>query len=232
MSQVISNGVCGVLFDCDGVLVDSEPITNAVLRTMLHELGWAISAQECIELFIGRALRDQRELIFEHSSVWITEDWLAEFRTRRDAQLRAQLQAIEGAAAAVRAAADRFDSRIACATGADLGKATMQLEMTGLLPLFAGQLYSGMDQPRSKPAPDVYLAAAAGIGIDPATALVIEDTVSGVRAGVAAGATVLGFCPGGPAHTSPETLRAAGAQHTFSHMDQLAELLGCLTPQQ
>jgi len=217
--------VDGVLFDCDGVLVDSEPLTNAVLREMLQEMGWDISEQECIERFVGRALKDCWEPILQHTGVRITEEWLAGFRARRDERLRADLTAIPGSLQAVQAVAERFPGRIALATGADLGKARMQLDMTGILPLFEGRLFSGMDQPRSKPAPDVYLAAAAALGVDPARCVVVEDTVPGVTAGVAAGATVLGFCPQGPTASTPETLLAAGASRTFASMEQLPGLI-------
>lgn len=214
----------GVLFDCDGVLVDSEPLTNGVLRDMLHELGWPISAEECVRIFIGRALKDQWPVILEHTGVRIDESWIAEFRARRDERLRLHLTAIPGAYEAVAAAASVFDGRVACATGADLAKATMQLEVTGIAPLFGDRVFSGMDQPRSKPAPDVYLAAAKALEIDPADALVVEDTVSGVIAGVAAGATVIGLSAGGPASTDPEELLAAGASRVCAEMSQVSEL--------
>jgi len=215
----------GVLFDCDGVLVDSEPVTNGVLREMLHELGWPLSEEECIRLFIGRALGDEWELILEHTGFRITPGWIGEFRRRRDERLRTHLGAIPGAPEAVDAASILFGGRIACATGADLAKARMQLSLTGLAPLFGDKVFSGMDQPRSKPAPDVYLAAAAAIGIDPRRALVVEDTVSGTTAGVAAGATVLGFSAGGPTSTAPERLLRAGAARVFASMEELPGLL-------
>ena len=89
---------------------------------------------------------------------------------------------------------------------------------------------SGMDQPRSKPAPDVYLAAAVALGIHPADALVVEDTVSGVTAGVAAGATVIGVSTGGPASTSPGELLAAGAVRVCGSMSEVAELIAECEP--
>lgn len=225
ITATASGGFDGVLFDCDGVLVDSELITNGVLREMLHELGWAISAEDCIRLFIGRALKDEWEVILDRTGFRITDEWIARFRERRDERLRAELSAIPGAREAVAAASERFAGRIAVATGADLPKARMQLELTGLAPLFGDRVLSGMDQPRSKPAPDVYLAAAAAICIDASRAIVVEDTVSGTTAGVAAGATVLGFSPEGPTRTAPDALRAAGAVAVFTHMDELPALI-------
>ena len=94
-----------------------------------------------------------------------------------------------------------------------------------MAPFFGEHVYSGMECARSKPAPDVYLAAAAGLGIDPSQAAVIEDTVTGVTAGVAAGATVFGYCPGGPISSTRENLLAAGATAVFTDMAQLPGLL-------
>jgi beta-phosphoglucomutase-like phosphatase (HAD superfamily) len=211
-----------VLFDCDGVLVDSESITNGVLRTMLHELGWPISADDCFRLFVGRALRDETAIITAHTGFVVTEEWLLDFRLRRNAALVASLEPIPGAVAAVHEISTLTGGMIACASGADLGKVRLQLRKVGLDEVFAGKMFSGMDQRRSKPAPDVYLAAAASLGIDPARAAVVEDTVPGVTAGVAAGATVFGFCPpDSPAHHPPQVLLDAGAAHIFTAMADL-----------
>lgn len=215
----------GVLFDCDGVLVDSELITNSTLREMLRELGWDVSAEECLRLFIGRALKDEWRVIQEHTGFRIDEAWLASFRARRDERLRASVTAIPGALEAVAWASDRFGGRIACASGADRPKIEMQLGVAGLAELFGNRVFSGMETPRSKPAPDVYLAAAAALGMDPATALVVEDTVAGVTSGVAAGATVLGFSSEGPVSTPADALLAAGAVRVFTRMSDLPALI-------
>jgi HAD superfamily hydrolase (TIGR01509 family) len=216
-----------VLFDCDGVLVDSESITNGVLRSMLHELGWPISAEDSFRLFVGRALRDETAIITAHTGFVVTEDWLLDFRDRRNEALEASLEPIPGAVAAVHEINTLTGGMIACASGADLGKVRLQLRKAGLDAIFAGKMFSGMDQPRSKPAPDVYLAAAASLGVDPVRAAVVEDTVPGVTAGVAAGATVFGFCPpASPAHQPPKALLDAGATHTFTAMAHLPALIG------
>lgn len=216
-----------VLFDCDGVLVDSETITNGVLRVMLHELGWPIGVEECVDRFIGRALSDEFDVIEEHTGVRPDQAWLLEFRARRNAALAADLQPIDGAVRAVTSIAAAFDGRTACASGADRAKIELQLTKVGLADAFGEHVYSGMETPRSKPAPDVYLAAAAGLGVDPRACAVVEDTVAGVTAGVTAGATVFAFAPGGLVSTSPEALAAAGATRVFTSM---AELPGLLSP--
>jgi HAD superfamily hydrolase (TIGR01509 family) len=211
-----------VLFDCDGVLVDSEPLTNGVLRHMLAEAGWAMSAEDCMRFFIGKAVRDERAVIEARTGQALTEDWLAEFRERRNQALRAGLEVIPGAHAAVAAAHAHTRQRIACASGADRFKVEMQLTKVGLMDYFDGFIFSGHEMARSKPAPDVYLAAALHLQAAPAQCLVIEDSVTGVQAGMAAGATVWAYCPQ-PEHGA--ALRAAGASHLFGHMADLPELL-------
>lgn len=100
-----------VLFDCDGVLVDSEPITNGVLRQMLAEAGWALSQAECEELFVGRTVRDQRARIERETGQALTDAWMRAFYARRDLRLRAELQPVPGALDAVIAAHRRTGAR-------------------------------------------------------------------------------------------------------------------------
>ena len=212
-----------ILFDCDGVLVDSEPITNGVLCAMLNEAGWAISPQDCMEIFIGKTVRSEAARIQAHTGKPLTDAWMAAFYKRRNVRLEAELQAIDGALDAVAAVHARLGGRIACASGADRYKVEMQLQKVGLAPYFAGRVFSGHEMPATKPAPDVYLAAAAALQVAPARCAVVEDTVTGVTAGVAAGATVFAYAP----LDDGAALRAAGAQHVFRSMAQLPELLGC-----
>lgn len=214
-----------VLFDCDGVLVDSEPITNGVLCQMLGEAGWALTPEQCMATFIGKTVRSEAARIEAHTGRPLTDAWMAEFYARRNARLVAELQPIDGAIEAVRAVHALLGGRIACASGADRQKVEMQLAQVGLAPYFAGRVFSGHEMPASKPAPDVYLAAAAAVGVAPARCLVVEDTVTGVAAGVAAGATVLGYHPGSAGHSPAQALRAAGAVHVLGDMRALAGYL-------
>jgi len=108
-----------VLFDCDGVLVDSEPITNGVLREVLNESGWALTQAECMQIFIGKAVRDERARIEAETGKPFTEDWLQAFYARRNVRLLAELQAVQGAVEAVTAIHQHVAGRIACASGAD-----------------------------------------------------------------------------------------------------------------
>jgi HAD superfamily hydrolase (TIGR01509 family) len=215
-----------VLFDCDGVLVDSEPITNAVLRDMLGELGWKLTQAECMRIFIGKALKDERALIEAHTGQPLTEAWLVRFRERRNESLMREVQPIAGAVQAVASLHEQLAGRIACASGADRFKVELQLEKCGLMPYFRGRVFSGHELPRSKPAPDVYLAAAAALGVAPQRCAVVEDTVTGVAAGVAAGATVFGYSPPEAGHSAPGALREAGAVDIFTDLARLPQLLG------
>jgi HAD superfamily hydrolase (TIGR01509 family) len=192
---------------------------------MLQELGWTLTPQECMRLFVGKAVKDERAIIESHTGRPLTEEWLAQFRGRRNERLEQQLRAIEGAADAVAAIHERFAGRIACASGADRGKVELQLAKCGLMRWFEGRIFSGHELPRSKPAPDVYLAAASALEVDPRRCAVVEDTVTGVTAGVAAGATVFGYSPPEAGHDAPAALRAAGVVLVFDSMRQLPQLL-------
>ncbi|MGE0332562.1 MAG: HAD family hydrolase [Ramlibacter sp.] len=214
-----------VLFDCDGVLVDSEPITNGVLRDMLEELGWKLTPAECMRIFVGKAVKDEIALIEAQTGHRITDEWMLRFRERRNAGLVRDVKPIAGAVRAVALIHAQTGARIACASGADRFKVELQMEKCGLMPYFAGRIFSGHEMPRSKPAPDVYLAAAAALRVDPRRCVVVEDTVTGVTAGVAAGATVFGYSPPEAGHDAPDALRAAGAAHIFTDMAQLAQAL-------
>jgi HAD superfamily hydrolase (TIGR01509 family) len=214
-----------VLFDCDGVLVDSETITNGVLRDMLEELGWKLTPAECMRIFVGKAVKDERPLIEARTGQPMTEDWMVRFRERRNEGLIAGVKAIHGAVDAVAKIHALYAGRIACASGADRFKVELQLQKCGLMPYFKGNIFSGHEMPRSKPFPDVYLAAATALGVDARRCAVVEDTVTGVMAGVAAGATVFGYSPHEAGHDAPQALMKAGAHQVFVDMGALPGLL-------
>ncbi len=214
-----------ILFDCDGVLVDSELLTHGVLHTMLGEAGWAMTMQECLARFLGKAVRSERAAIEHHTGQPLTDAWMAAFYERRNQALQQHLQIIGGARGAVSALHAQLQGRIACASGADRAKVELQLRKVGLMEFFDGRVFSGQEVPRTKPAPDVYLAAAAALGAAPGRCAVVEDSVTGVRSGLDAGARVFGYAPGGAGHSSAEALRAAGAQQVFTDMAQLPALL-------
>lgn len=212
-----------VLFDCDGVLVDSEPITNGVLRDMLEESGWTLTPEECMRIFVGKAVRDERARIEANTGQPLTEAWMQRFYERRNVRLQAELQTVAGALDAVVAAHACTGGRIACASGADRHKVEFQIDKAGMRPYFQDRIFSGHECARSKPAPDVYLRAAHSVAVPPQRCLVIEDTVTGVQAGLAAGATVWAYCH----HPDQgEALLQAGAALLFGRMGELVHLWG------
>ncbi|MFM1907001.1 MAG: hypothetical protein RLZZ591_678 [Pseudomonadota bacterium] len=214
-----------ILFDCDGVLADSESITNAVLRDMLIADGWQLSMAECMQIFVGKAVRDEAALIERRTGKPLTEDWLARFRDLRNDALTHRVQAIPNIQAAVHDIHAAHGGQIACASGADRFKVELMLRKLDMLNYFEGRIFSGHDMPRSKPYPDVYLAAAQALLADPKRCAVVEDTPTGIRAGVAAGATVFAYSPATTGHFSAADLRAAGAHHVFTDMAHLPPLL-------
>ena len=207
-----------ILFDCDGVLVDSEAITCGVLRDMFEEQGWRMSLAECMQRFVGHTVKSQRDTIEAHTGQPLTDAWLQVFFERRNVRLQANITAIEGVHEAVAHLHAHCQGRIAVASGADRFKVEMMLKKVGLHDFFEGRIFSGHEMPRSKPSPDVYLAAAAHLRIDPARCLVIEDTTVGITAGVAAGATVWAYAAPPALH---EPLLQAGAARVFTLMDAL-----------
>jgi beta-phosphoglucomutase-like phosphatase (HAD superfamily) len=207
-----------VLFDCDGVLVDSEAITCGALRDMLEENGWRLELAECMAHFVGYTVRSRAALIERHTGKPLTDAFMDEFYRRRNLRLETEITLIDGARDAVRYWHAQCQGRIAVASGADRYKVEMMLQRVGLTEFFEGRIFSGHETPRSKPFPDVYLAAAMHMQVDPTHCLVVEDTPIGVTAGVAAGATVWGYAPPGASHA---VLREAGAAQVFAHMNAL-----------
>lgn len=210
-----------VVFDCDGVVVDSEPIGNRVFREFLAELGLPMSEDEVYARFLGRALADSIAIAEDLLGRAIEATAIARYRARRDEALAAEVQAIDGVEAVVRAL------RVPCciASSGDHDKMRTTLGRTGLLPLFGGRVFSATQVGRAKPAPDVYLYAAEQMKVEPARALVIEDTVPGVTAAHTAGMHVYGFATVTPA----SELIAAGASVTAANMRELGELLAPLS---
>jgi HAD superfamily hydrolase (TIGR01509 family) len=204
-----------VLFDCDGVLVDSEAITCGALRDMLDENGWRLSLAECMAHFVGHTVRSRADLIERHTGKPLTDAFMDEFYRRRNIRLENEITLIDGALEAVQYWHAQCEGRIAVASGADRYKVEMMLQRVGLAQFFEGRIFSGHEMLRSKPFPDVYLAAAAHLQVDPARCLVVEDTPVGITAGVAAGATVWAYAPAG---ANTDVLRDAGAAHVFRCM--------------
>jgi HAD superfamily hydrolase (TIGR01509 family) len=206
-----------VIFDCDGVLVDSELITNTTFVRMLNELGLALSLEDMFEQLVGRSMPQCLALVTGLLGRPLPDDFAEEFQRRSTAALKAELKAVAGIETVLAA----LNVPFCVASSGTHEKMQTTLGATGLLPQFAGKMYSVTEVARSKPHPDVFLHAASRQGVAPTACAVIEDTPTGVRAGVAAGMTVFGYC----ALTPRSSLIAAGAHHTFERMHDLPELL-------
>jgi len=206
-----------VIFDCDGVLVDSELITNRVFTKMLNELGVAVSKEEAFERFVGRSLAQCLEMIASLLGREVPADFVRQYHQRSEAALKSELKAVPG----VETALEAIQVPYCVASNGSHEKMQTTLGITGLLPKFKDKLFSVSEVARGKPFPDVFLHAAAKSAVAPADCVVIEDTSTGVSAGVAAGMTVYGYC----AHTPAHRLIAAGAHGTFERMSDLPELL-------
>ena len=209
-----------ILFDCDGVLVDSEPVTCAVLGLMLREIGADITDEQTIERFVGKTVREETAAIEALIGGPIPAHWYPDFLRRRDAALADSVVAVAGIESVLDAARHARPPH-AVASGADRGKMRVTLGRTGLLERLQPHVYGSDQVERSKPHPDVYLLAARSLGVPPARCLIVEDTPTGTRAGVTAGATVVGYC----ARNDPRGLLAAGAAMVFDDMTRLAALL-------
>ncbi len=210
-----------VLFDCDGVLADSEGVVNRLIAEDLTARGWPITGAQCQETFLGMSAPAMVPVI-EARVGPLPADWLAEISRRITLAMMAELQPIDGAVAAVHAVAAAGVS-LACASNAARSELVAKLQRIALFEFFAPRIFSFEDVPRPKPAPDIYLAAAASCGADPAACVVVEDSLLGARAGIAAGCRVLGLLH----DTDPLVFRAIGAE-PLTHMSDLPRALGLL----
>jgi HAD superfamily hydrolase (TIGR01509 family) len=206
-----------VIFDCDGVLVDSELITNRVFAEMIGELGASVTLDDMFERFVGRSMADCLVLIRGMIGRDVPAEFVGEYRARTTRALAAELQPVRGIGEAL----DALTCRCCVASSGDHEKMRTTLGMTGLLDRFEGRIFSVAQVARGKPAPDVFLFAAAEMGVIPGRAAVVEDTPPGVAAGIAAGMTVFGYAGRTPA----SRLREAGANVVFDAMYDLPTLL-------
>lgn len=206
-----------VIFDCDGVLVDSELITNRIFASMLNELGIPATLEYMFEEFVGRSMATCLEKIAGLLGRPVPEDFLDQYQVRATAALRSELKAVPG----IDNVLDEIKIPFCVASSGSHEKMQTTLGITGLLPRFQGRIYSVTEVARSKPHPDIFLHAAAKSGAAASDCAVVEDTPTGVAAGVAAGMTVFGYCALTPKHR----LEEAGAHYTFDSMGKLIRLL-------
>lgn len=178
-----------VIFDCDGVLVDSERIAVRIELEALRGLGMELSEEDVIARFVGRTPAVVRAAVAEHIGRPASEEWWRALRRRYDAAFAAELRPVDG----IEEALDRIALPTCVASSSDPEPLARKLVMTGLYDRFAGRIFSAAQVQNGKPAPDVFLYAARALGAGPAECVVVEDSVHGVQAARAAGMDVIAY---------------------------------------
>ncbi len=179
-----------VIFDCDGVLVDSERLAVRTESKILSELGWPLTEAEIVERFVGRSATYMQQEIEQH--LGRTIDWDLEFEPRYREVFERELVAVPGIVEAL----DEINIPVCVASSGSHEKMRFTLGMTGLLDRFDGCIFSVDQVEHGKPAPDIFLFAAEQMGTSPDRCAVVEDSVSGIAGGLAAGMTVFAFAGG------------------------------------
>jgi HAD superfamily hydrolase (TIGR01509 family) len=211
-----------VIFDCDGVLVDSEVISCRAHAEILTRHGYPITPEQMLERFLGVSDREARQTIETEICRKLPDDFEAQMKQAALRRYADDLPTIPHVGAAI--AAIGLPKCVASSGTPD--KIRHGLTCAGLYDLLAPSIFSASQVERGKPAPDLFLFAAAQMRTAPARCIVIEDSIPGITGALAAGMTVLGFHGG--SHCRPdydETLRAAGAALTFDDMRQLPDLI-------
>ena len=207
-----------LIFDCDGVLVDSEHLACAALAEVMTTLGHSMTADEAMLAFAGRSLKDVLARAERLLSRPIPKDLGEQAAVQLMARFRRELQAVAGVKEAIAA----LPYRRCVASSSDPGRLTLSLDVTGLSALFGNNVFSAVEVANGKPAPDLFLLAARRLGEDPSSCIVIEDSVLGVEAAGAAGMAAIGFA--GASHANQglaERLAAAGAEPVIHSMANL-----------
>ncbi|BAL87767.1 putative haloacid dehalogenase-like hydrolase [Actinoplanes missouriensis 431] len=211
------NGVDLVIFDCDGVLVDSERIAVRVNVDITAQLGWPLTAAEVIDRFIGRSHASIAEIIAAELGAEAAATWTDRFETELRQAVDAELTAVDG----IEEALGRITAPTCVASSGTPEKLRHTLGRTGLYPHFAGRIFSATEVPRGKPAPDLFLHAAARMGVSPQGCVVVEDSQYGVQAARAAGMRCLAYAGG---LTAADRLQGPGTI-VFDDMRDLPALL-------
>ncbi len=209
------SGLGLVVFDCDGVLVDSERLAVRTEAAILGNLGWSLTESEIVDRFVGRsALYMQQEI---ERQLGRRIDWEAEFEVRYRQVFERELVAVEG----IFDALDQIAMPVCVASSGSHEKIRFSLGLTGLLDRFTGRIFSVDDVEHGKPDPDIFLYAARQMDTEPGRCAVVEDSVSGVTAGLAAGMRVFAFAGG----VTPASKLALDGAVVFDDMRQLTRLL-------
>jgi HAD superfamily hydrolase (TIGR01509 family) len=205
-----------VIFDCDGVLVDSEPLANQVYVQMLAEYGFQVNTEEYLHKYSGAAIIHRLESTSKQLNWMPPSDFYPVFNSRLSVLTKQHLKPVPG----IYELLDSLTTPVCIASNGSRSEVILRLKIADLAKYFGENIFSGVDLPNPKPAPDVYLAAADSFNISPSRCVVVEDSVLGVTAGVRAGMKVYGYA----ACTSAERLKEAGAI-PFMDMYELKSIL-------
>ncbi|MEH2283814.1 MAG: HAD-IA family hydrolase [Nostoc sp.] len=205
-----------VIFDCDGVLVDSETLGNRILVEFVAEFGLILKLEEAILLFKGCKMADCLAVIEQRLGRKMPQDFVTQLRTRTAKAFERELLPVQG----IEAALDKINLPICVASSGPIEKIKLALRVTNLLPRFEGRIFSSYQIGSWKPAPDLFLYAAENLGVNAQFCTVVEDSILGVRAGIAAGMKVLGYS----SQSEAIQLEECGAR-VFYSMYQLPDLL-------
>ncbi len=209
-----------IIFDCDGVLIDSEGVASSVVAENLTALGWAMDAPEAMRLFMGMSITDMVPMIETRLNRALPENWRPDLAQKLVEALGTKSKLIPGAAELLHEVTARgINWRIASNSSDE--EMHVKFTRTGISHLTAGRAYSAASViaqgGRPKPAPDLFLAAAASANVAPERCIVLEDSVLGVTGAVAAGMVCYGFAP----HGDGAYLLAAGAAQIFTRLDEI-----------
>ena len=205
-----------VIFDCDGVLVDSESIGSATLARAGMSYGATITEAEALPLFRGMKMTECVAELERRAGRKFPDTFMSDVRAAMAVTFASELKAIDG----IHDALDAIDIPICVASNGPMFKMEQTLMLTGLHPRFAGRIFSAYDVGSWKPEPGLFLHAARTMGKDPARCVVVEDSLPGIRAARAAGIPVLGFTGG-----DRQSVLAAECETLFHSMRDLPRLL-------
>lgn len=208
-----------IIFDCDGVLVDSEPMANKIFAELIHDLGFKISYDECENIFTGRSDSDCLKLLEAHIGFSPPPSLFEEFDKRAFLKYEQDLKAVKGVPELISLLKHK---KFCVASNASEAKVHKALSVTGLFDYFHGRIFTSTMVERPKPYPDLFLFAAKRMNAKPNKTVVIEDTVYGIKAAVSAEMDVFGYAE----RSNPEELKEAGAI-VFNNMLDLVHLLEC-----
>ncbi len=211
-----------IIFDCDGVLVDSELLASEVLSEELAKSDILIPPRECRERFTGSSLKRVKEMVFKSTGIELPEDFEQAVRKRDRTIFEDRLRPVSG----LEEVLERIKLPVCVASSGSIEKITHSLTLTDLYGYFFPHIFSAEMVTRGKPAPDLFLLAAERMGVKPERCLVIEDSPVGIKGALKAGMTVFGFA--GASHAGPayaEMLDLTGADLIFREMFALPNLI-------